>query len=51
LDYPGNHAPRTPRGPLDAAGAYQGVTGRVLSNKTTPNTNNQSDIVVRINRR
>jgi hypothetical protein len=34
-----------------ATGAYQGATGRVVSNKTIPNTNNQSDIVVRIKRR
>ena len=35
---------------VGATGAYQGATGRVLSNKTIPNTNNQSDIVVRIKR-
>ena len=36
---------------VGATGAYQGATGQVLSNKTIPNTNNQSDIVVRIKRR
>jgi hypothetical protein len=35
---------------VGATGVYQGATGRVLSNKTIPNTN-QSDIVVRIKRR
>lgn len=35
---------------VGATGVYQGATGRVLSDKTIPNTNNQSDIVVRIKR-
>jgi hypothetical protein len=36
---------------VGATGAYQGATGRVLSTKEIPGTNNQSDIVVRIKRR
>lgn len=35
---------------VGATGAYQGATGRVVSNKVIPGTNNQSDIVVRIKR-
>ncbi len=36
---------------VGAVGVYQGATGQILSDKTIPNTNNQSDIVLRIKRR
>ena len=35
---------------VGATGAYQGATGRALSTKEIPGTNNQSDLVVRITR-
>lgn len=36
---------------VGATGAYQGATGRALSTKEIPGTNNQSDLVLRITRR
>jgi hypothetical protein len=35
---------------VGATGAYQGATGRVLSNKEIPGADDESDIVVRIKR-
>lgn len=35
---------------IGATGHYQGATGRVLSNKQVPGTDNASDIVARINK-